>query len=162
MSLKDRGLFVLITGFGTGLAPFASGTFGTLPAVAIGWILQRWIHGQELAIWLLALALVLLAVGCSVTGFVARVLRSKDPAEFVLDEIVGYLLTLAMISFFVDPTLWAHGAAFFFFRLFDVVKPPPARQLEHLPGALGIMLDDVMAGIYAGLVLIGLWYAELI
>jgi phosphatidylglycerophosphatase A len=163
MSIGDRLLFVLITGFGTGLAPFASGTFGTLPAVAIGWLMQHYWFKEDgdhrsLAIALIVLAVVLFAIGFFTTGFVERVLLTKDPKPFVLDEIVGYFVTLGMFCFLAQPTIYTHGAAFFFFRLFDVLKPSPARELENWKGAPGIMSDDVVAGIYAGLVLIGLHY----
>jgi len=162
MSIGDRLLFPLITGFGTGFAPMASGTFGTLPAVAIGLGLQYVWQGRELALALLGLAAVLLAIGCAVTGFVQRQLGAKDPKQFVLDEIVGYLITLGILALVVDPSLYGHAAAFFFFRLFDVLKLSPARELEHLEGAKGIMLDDVAAGVQAGVVLLGLWYVDLI
>ena len=162
MSWVDRVWFVLITGFGTGLAPVASGTFGTLPAVGIGLLMQQRWQGVELAVALAVLALVLLGIGCAATGFVKRQWTGGDPGAFVLDEIVGYLITLALLCCFTDPTLMAHGAAFLLFRLFDVIKPWPANRLEYIPGAPGIMLDDVMAGVYAGLGLIVLWFLELL
>lgn len=163
MSIGDRLLFVLITGFGTGLAPVASGTFGTLPAVAIGWLMQHYWFKDDgdhrgLAIALMVLAFVLFFIGFFSTGFVDRVLQVKDPKPFVLDEIVGYFVTLGLFCFVATPSIYAHGAAFFFFRLFDVIKPSPARELERWKGAPGIMADDVAAGVYAGLVLIGLHY----
>ncbi len=161
MSIPDRALYILITGFGTGLAPVASGTFGTLPAVVVGAVLQIWWQGQDLA-WILGgLSLIFLLIGCSTSKFVLRVFKSKDPKPFVLDEIVGYFIALGMIAAVVEggPSPTAHALCFFFFRLFDVLKPAPARQLEALPGAYGIMMDDVFAGIYAGLVVIGLAWA---
>jgi phosphatidylglycerophosphatase A len=71
----------------------------------------------------------------------------------VLDEVVGYLVTLLTYALVrgVMPDAFGHLAAFFAFRVFDVLKPQPARKLEDLPGAWGIMVDDQMAGIYAGL-----------
>ena len=158
MSLRDRVWFVLITGLGTGLAPVASGTFGTLPAVGVGLLMQEWWSAGQLAVALGITALVLFVIGCAATGFVRRTFTTGDPGAFVLDEIVGYLVTLAIFCCFADPTWIAHGAAFFLFRLFDVLKPWPANRLEYVPGAPGIMLDDVMAGVYAGLGLIALWY----
>lgn len=163
MSIGDRLLFILVTGFGTGLAPVASGTFGTLPAVAIAWSMQHvWFsepgdHGN-LAIALIALAVVLFVIGFFTTGFVDRILKTKDPKPFVLDEIVGYFVTLGMFCFLAQPSIYAHAAAFFFFRLFDVIKPSPARELERWKGAPGIMSDDVIAGIYSGLALMALHY----
>ena len=161
MSIGDRMLFILITGFGTGLAPVASGTFGTLPAVAIAWLMQYYWFADDgdhrsLAIALMVLALVLFVIGCATTSFVDRILKTKDPKPFVLDEIVGYFVTLGIFCFLKSPDIYAHASAFFFFRLFDVIKPSPARELERCKGALGIMADDVAAGVYAGLVLLGL------
>ena len=75
-----------------------------------------------------------------------RTFAGKDPGAFVLDEIVGYLLALAIyVAVRGDPTVLAHAACFFFFRAFDVLKTYPANRLEQLPGAPGIMLDDVAA-----------------
>ena len=112
---------------------------------------QLW-SGTSLVVAFSVTAAVLLAIGCSLTGFSDRTFKKKDPGAFVLDEIVGYLITVAIFSaVYGDPGFWGHFTAFFAFRGFDVLKPPPARQFEALPGAPGIMLDDVMAGIYAGL-----------
>ena len=163
MSIGDRLLFVLITGFGTGLAPVASGTFGTLPAVAIGWLMQHFWFKDEgshraFAVALIVLAVVLFVIGSATSGFVDRVLQTKDPKPFVLDEIVGYFVTLGLFCLVAKPSLYAHGAAFFFFRLFDVLKPSPAREFERIPGAPGIMADDAVAGVYAAIAMIALHY----
>jgi phosphatidylglycerophosphatase A len=154
MSLADRARWLLATGCGLGLAPVASGTFGTLGGVALALLLQLWFEGTALGLGLAALALVLLAGGCSLTDWTARVLRHKDPKPFVLDEIVGYLVALAIVTLVRgDPSPTAHVAGFLVFRAFDVLKPWPAYRLEYLPGAPGIMLDDFAAGVYSGLVL---------
>ena len=160
MTFMDRILYALITGFGTGLAPVASGTFGTIPAVVLGVVLQVWWRGPQLALILFILAAVLLAVGCGTSGFVDRTFAGKDPRPFVLDEIVGYLLALGMISLAMEagPSAWAHGWCFLWFRAFDVLKLPPCDRLEELPGAFGIMLDDVAAGVYAGGCLLAMHY----
>ena len=165
MSVADRLLYFLVTGFGTGLAPVASGTFATIPAVVIGAVLQIWWQGPELALVLFLLALVLLAVGCATSSFIERTFTGKkDPGAFVLDEIVGYLLALAIIAVVTDngPSPWAHGWCFLLFRGFDVLKPPPADRFEELPGAAGVMLDDVAAGVYAGLCLLVMYYFGLL
>ncbi|MHC5071526.1 MAG: phosphatidylglycerophosphatase A, partial [Planctomycetota bacterium] len=111
MTIVDRILYVLITGFGTGLAPVASGTFGTIPAVVLAVVLQIWWQGPQLALILFVLAAVLLALGCSTSGFVERIFEGKDPGAFVLDEIVGYLLALGMIALVMKqgPSPWAHA-----------------------------------------------------
>ncbi len=154
MSLGDRIRWLLVTGCGLGLAPVASGTFGTLGGVALALLLQVWLTGASLGIGLAALGAVLLAVGCSFTSFTVRILKAEDPKPFVLDEIVGYLVAVAILTFWRgDPSPTGHAAAFVVFRAFDVWKPWPANRLEYVPGAPGIMLDDAAAGVYSGLVL---------
>ena len=155
MSSGDRLRFVLVTGFGLGLAPVAPGTFGTLAGVVPAVLIGLALHGRELAIGLWVLAGVLLAFGCAQTDFSRRTFHKEDPGPFVLDEVVGYLVTVAVYATLcgdVSPT--AHAVAFLAFRAFDVVKPPPCRRLEELHGAAGIMLDDVAAGLYAGAVVV--------
>lgn len=160
MSIADRLRWLLATGCGLGLAPVASGTFGTLGGVVLALLLQVWLRDATLGWALLALAALLLALGCSLTDWTRRILRSDDPKPFVLDEIVGYLLALAILALLRgDPSPTAHVACFLVFRAFDVVKLWPADRLEYLPGAPGIMLDDVAAGVYSGVVLAALpWF----
>ncbi len=156
MSVLDRLRFLLITGFGLGLAPVAPGTFGTLagvvPAVWIGYACET----QTAAITLWALSVVLLLFGCLQTEFSDRVFQRKDPGAFVLDEVVGFFVAAAIYFAWtgaLTPVGWA--LCFAFFRLFDIVKLQPAKRLEEFPGAWGIMLDDVAAGVWAGLALVG-------
>lgn len=159
MTAADRVLFLLVTGLGLGLIPFASGTFGTLPAVALGVLGQRlWFRSahRQMACALWSAAAVLLILGWGATGLVERAFEAEDPKSFTLDEVVGYFLTLGMICWLQVPTWRTHFASFLSFRLFDILKPSPAREVEHWRGAPGIMADDVVAGIYAGLVLLAL------
>ncbi|NLW50141.1 MAG: phosphatidylglycerophosphatase A [Candidatus Brocadiaceae bacterium] len=141
----------LASSFGLGYAPFAPGTFGTLPAVAlyvaIALAAPAARHGAFLGG---ALALVcLLAV--PLAGWAERHWGRKDPQRFVLDEVAGFLLT---VTFFrVDSVVATAVWAFCVTRVFDVVKPPPVRQLEKLPGGWGVLLDDLCASVYAVLVL---------
>jgi len=137
---------VVAFGFGTGLAPFAPGTAGTLAAWAIGW--------AALAYWppqaLLALAGVLFIAGvwaCEVTG---RHLGVADHGAMVWDEIVAFLLVLAI----VPRELGWQAAAFVAFRFFDIVKPPPIRYFEkRYVGGFGVMFDDLVAAGYTLLAL---------
>lgn len=144
----------LITSGGLGLSPFASGTVGTLGGVALAITLQWLCPGNEIWAWSIAAA-VLCLWGCLQSDYVARTWPKKDPGQFVLDEVVGYLVTLITFALITGdiPMAMGHAGAFFWFRLFDVWKPQPTRWLEGLPGAWGIMLDDQMAGIYAGILL---------
>jgi len=100
---------------------------------------------------------VLFTFGCLQTEFVARTWPKEDPGAFVLDEVVGYLVTLIVYALIAGrlPDGLGHTVAFFSFRLFDIWKLQPARKLEDLPGALGIMADDQMAGVYAGVAMWG-------
>lgn len=151
MSLLDRLRYLLITSCGLGLSPFAPGTVGTFGGVALAVLLQATLRDQALLAWWIAAA-VLFAFGCTTTKFVARTFPTEDPGAFVLDEVVGYLVTVAVYASLRSmPDALGHAAAFFAFRFFDVAKIQPARKLEDLPGAYGIMADDQMAGLYAGL-----------
>jgi phosphatidylglycerophosphatase A len=151
MTPVDRARYLLVTGFGLGLAPVAPGTFGTLAGVVPAVVMSVCLDGSTLLLWLWGSASFLLGLGCLQSGFSQRVFGRADPGAFVLDEMVGYLVTVAVYTSVqgdVSPT--AHGVAFLAFRAFDVLKPPPVDRLEELPGALGIMMDDVGAGVYAG------------
>lgn len=155
MSLGDRLRFLLVTSCGLGLSPVAPGTVGTLGGVALAVVLQASLGGTSgyLAGTWFGVAAFLFLLGCKQTAFVQRTFPNEDPGAFVLDEVVGYLVTVATYALLAQkvPDATAHAAAFFAFRVFDVWKPQPARKLEDLPGAIGIMADDQMAGVYAGL-----------
>ena len=137
------GIFAF--GFGSGLARVAPGTVGTLLAVPLGWFLK-----QLPALWYGPVLLLLFLAGIYVCGAASRRLGQHDPGGIVWDEMVGYWLTVALI-----PVTWAWWlAAFLLFRLFDILKPWPIRQVEkRLGGGLGIMADDVIAALYAMAVL---------
>ena len=154
MSFLDRIRWCLITGCGLGTSPFAPGTIGTLGGVILAVGLQWATPGHFVWAWVVA-ASVLFTYGCLESKFVARTWPKKDPGQFVLDEIVGYLVTVIVYSLLRHrvPDAMDHMAAFFAFRVFDVVKIQPCRKLEEIPGAVGIMADDQVAGVYAGLVM---------
>lgn len=141
-------LFAL--GFGTGLSPRAPGTFGTLVALPAAWLMLEWPLGSRIAV-----VAALFAVGIWICGESARRLQTHDHPGIVFDEIVGLLATALVLP--GDP--WWLLAAFVLFRLFDIVKPWPIRDLDHrLTGGFGIMLDDLMAAVYAAAGLAGLRY----
>jgi phosphatidylglycerophosphatase A len=158
MSVADRIRWLLITSGGLGCSPWAPGTVGTLGGVVLGVLLQWAFPAHAVLAWSIA-AVALFGFGITQTAFVARTWPKEDPGHFVLDEVVGYLVTLVTYALLARPefvTPMAHTAAFFAFRAFDVLKIQPARKLEDLPGALGIMADDQMAGVYAG---VAIWLA---
>jgi len=135
---------VIATAFGAGFSPIAPGTAGSLVGLALFWPLQLtppWVQ-----------VLVTVAVyfaGVAASTRLAQRLGRKDPGAAVVDEVVGMWLALLFLPF----TPATAAAAFLLFRVLDVFKPYPARQLESLPGGWGIMTDDVIAGVYANLVL---------
>jgi phosphatidylglycerophosphatase A len=139
---------VLATWFYLGYAPKAPGTAGSLGALAIAWPLVQYVAFPPWAFAVLAAALLAPAIWAA--DVTARETGKKDPQIVVVDEVVGQWLTLAGAMRF-NAVSWI--AALILFRAFDMLKPPPCRQLEGVPGGAGIVLDDVMAGVYGALVL---------
>ena len=129
-------------GFGSGLAPVAPGTFGTLAGLAL-------YHALALALPPLAiafLAIPLFFVGVWACGVTGRDLGAHDHGAMVWDEIVAFLPLAALAS----ASLWLQAVAFALFRLFDIWKPYPIRRVErHVKGGMGVMVDDVIAAAYA-------------
>jgi phosphatidylglycerophosphatase A len=140
------GLAVFIATFGyVGFFPIAPGTAGSLAALVL-YALVRWAGTPAVE---LVTIVAVFAIGIWAATGTERALARKDPGPVVIDEVLGMLITLA----FLPLSPWGIVAGFLIFRLFDVIKPFPAGRLEHLPGGLGIMADDAMAGVYAHLVL---------
>ena len=140
------GAFLIATWFGCGYAPKAPGTAGSLAALLIA-IALHWYGGYGR--WtLLLLTALLLAPGIWSAGVVAKRTNQPDPQIVVVDEVIGQWITLAGAST-LNWKSWLF--AFAFFRILDIWKPPPARQFERLPGGVGIVADDVMAGLYGAL-----------
>ena len=131
----------LAFGFGSGLSRFAPGTMGTMVAIPFSFLLKQL---PPYLFWVILIALLL--IGIYLCGSTARRLGKHDPGGIVWDEMVGYWLTVAFI-----PMQWPWLlAAFVLFRLFDIFKPWPIRQSEKLfRGGLGIMVDDIIAALYA-------------
>ena len=146
----DRLFLFIATGAGSGYLPKAPGTWGTLVGLLLWWPLA----GLSLTAYLATVA-VLFIVGVASAGAAEKILDRGDPGVVVIDEIVGVLIALAAVPLHPAAAL----AGFALFRLFDIAKPFPVGWLDrHLHGGLGIMLDDVAAGLYALLVLhLGLW-----
>ncbi len=147
MKLVDRlKLGVVSCGY-LGCAPFAPGTFGTLGGVAIAWALR---DSENYLPWLLSIAAVLYVIGRSLGDWSEKHAGGKDPGFFVLDEVIGYMVTVAWVE---GPTLLSLAVAFVVFRFFDILKPPPGRNVERIGGGDGILLDDVVAGLYGWLLI---------
>lgn len=126
----------------------APGTAGTLGSVAAAWLLHRYAGFLPLHFGALAVAATVPAMWAA--GEIARVNGGKDPQVVVVDEVVGLWVTLAGATH-LNWKSWL--GAFILFRAFDIVKPPPVRQMERIPGGAGIVADDLAAGICAALVL---------
>lgn len=136
---------LIACGLGTGAMPVAPGTFGTLAAIPL-YLLFTHLSVSMYVACLLAL----FVLGVWLCAYTARALGTHDHPGIVWDEIVGYLITMTSVPFDWKWIL----AGFFLFRFFDIVKPWPIRWLdERIPGGFGIMLDDVLAGIYAAICL---------
>jgi phosphatidylglycerophosphatase A len=147
--------FVLSYG-GLGNGPVAPGTWGTLGAMVTAAALLR-IPAVQADFRLVAVAWVVVAIGLTVllTPEIEAD-AGKDPGVIVMDEVAGYWTTLLA---FENPGWPELAAAFFVFRFFDIVKPWPANVFEKLPSGWGVVLDDVMGGIYGALLLLlAVWF----
>ena len=140
-TLRDPVHFVAF-GFGAGLAPRAPGTFGSLVGLLAAW------GSLELPLlWRVALVLAVIGSGVWICGESARRLQRHDDQRIVFDEIAGVLLTSLVVQ---KSSVLALVLVFVFFRFFDILKPWPIRDVDHsLHGGLGIMLDDLIAALYA-------------
>lgn len=145
--MRYRPAWLFATWFGCGYSRVAPGTVGSLAAILLAWPLSRIGLGR---IHFLILAFALLYPAVRAASIVAADSRRKDPQVVVIDEVLGQWLTLAGALRF---DLLTFALAFGLFRLFDIWKPPPIRLIEQIPGGAGIVLDDMMAGAYAALVL---------
>jgi phosphatidylglycerophosphatase A len=137
---SGKTALVLSTWFGSGCLPIAPGTFGTLAAVPLILVLNNF------GIWYSAITL-LIVVGIAVwsAGLTQDLLEKEDPSEIVIDEVAGFLLATALLPF----SWLSFGLVFFLFRFFDILKPYPIKHLERLRGGIGIVMDDLLAGLYA-------------
>lgn len=139
-------VMLLAFGFGSGLMPKAPGTAGTLVAIPFAVMLSRLSFVMECLV-----IAVMFAVGIWLCRYAADRLKVHDHPGIVWDEIVGYALTVLFVP---DNWIW-WTLGFVLFRLFDIVKPWPIREMDHrIHGGLGIMLDDVAAAVYAALCLV--------
>lgn len=156
---RNRLAWALATVFGAGLLRPAPGTWGSLAALPLLWLLH-----QAGGFWAVALGTgVALAVGLWAIAEVTRGAADHDPGEVVIDELVGQWLALWPVSFGAQfagadiLALWPGWiAAFILFRLFDIWKPGPVGWADRRSGTFGVMFDDVFAGLIAGLLVIAL------
>ena len=163
LSAEQRGALLrdprgwLASAFGSGLFPRAPGTFGTLTALPVCW----WLGAHTSLTWYLLIWTLIFAIGCWSAGWVIGTLQVEDPGVVVIDEWVGMALTWLPVAYWPGPhsqLLWL-GPAFLIFRVCDIAKPWPASWADQkLHGGFGAMFDDVLAGVWAALlVLAGLY-----
>ncbi len=143
-----RLAWLLGTGLGVGLVPVAPGTFGSLWGPPMMWGVQH--SGLPLP-GIILFAITMAVIGVPICGRAAREMGREDPGSVVFDEIAAFpLVFLPVIAEGIPIGPVAGVIGFAWFRLFDISKPWPIRRLEHFHGGLGIMLDDLLAGAYAG------------
>lgn len=147
MFLRRLGVFVATCAH-VGYAPFAPGTFGS----AVGLVIYYFVRRQASTTVELGTIAVMFVIGLWSATEAEHHFGGIDPGPVVIDEVIGMLITLALHPVDVAGAI----VGFLIFRVLDVVKPWPARRLETLPGGFGVVLDDVMAGIYGNLLMWGL------
>jgi phosphatidylglycerophosphatase A len=135
---------LVATALGSGYSPVAPGTAGSAVGLLLFWPLARLPIAAQVAV-----TVIVLLAGVAAASHLARRLGIEDPAVVVIDEVVGMWVTLL----FLPLTAYTAVVGFLAFRVMDVFKPYPARQLERLHGGWGIMADDLMAGVYANLLI---------
>lgn len=133
-----------IATWGVGYIPLAPGTFGSLVGIGVFLLLKSWMV-QVVAIVLITWA------GIWAASRVERIFGLKDPGKIVVDEVAGQMIGLLPLSVFAFGKVWII-VSFILFRLFDIFKPYPARRFESLRSGLGVMADDLVAGLYAAVV----------
>ncbi len=145
----------IVTGLGTGYLPIAPGTWGSAAAMVVFLVVAFGSGGLGICVWsTMAVVMVISSVACVALGeFTQTCFGRKDPSECTIDEWAGQSLTYIFLPLGVGAGDFFVVAAvgFFAFRLFDIVKPAPARQLEKLPLGWGVLTDDLAAGVYANI-----------
>jgi phosphatidylglycerophosphatase A len=138
-----RFILFLSSNAGLGYAPVASGTFGTLAGIPAYWLLAK----LPPALWLLTV-LAFFFLSCWVADVAGKIYGIVDDGRIVIDELIGYLVTIALLPFSWKTAI----LGFLLFRFFDIAKPQPARYFDRqIKNGYGVVLDDVVAGLYAAL-----------
>lgn len=154
-TLKNKICLFAATACGLGLSPIAPGTFGTLLGVAAHLAVEQWCAESSRHTMLLVIFLAVCVAHFLLTPWALARWNDDDPGHFVLDEVAGYLVVPLLVK--SGPLWFVALAGFLLFRIFDIIKIPPARQIDReMHGAWGILLDDLVSGLYAaGLVHLG-------
>ncbi len=146
MSFKHRIITFFVTFGYFGYSPYIPGTIGTLGGVLIFYLLSNYY------LYYIGVILIILVLGIWLSGIAEKdIFKTKDSQKIVIDEVAGFLIS--MISFTTEDHWGFILLGFIFFRIFDIVKPYPIKQIQGLEGGIGIMADDILAGIYTNLLL---------
>ncbi|OHB44984.1 MAG: hypothetical protein A2Y13_05710 [Planctomycetes bacterium GWC2_45_44] len=145
---------IILSCFGLGFMPIAPGTWGSLLPIGLFWVIHHFWPNIGVLLAVLAVLTTLSSISCVVlAGSAEKITNKKDPGWIVIDEVAGQSVALLPAAFAGENILLVCAAAFILFRIFDILKPWPIRNAEKLPGGFGILLDDILAGIYAAAVL---------
>lgn len=151
-SFAKKISYFIALGFGSGLSPKAPGTCGTIAILILSYLFLLYFGSPSIELrvlfCLIACILNILCVNAILGDYPEG--NGKDPQEIVIDEFAGFLMTMIFLP-------WSAGSlilGFILFRIFDISKPPPISYLEDAPGSYGILLDDIGAGVIAGLILL--------
>jgi len=151
-------LALAIATFGVGYLPVAPGTWGSLVGVGIYLLLRLGLRDRGFTFFAIEVVVILLITfsGIWAASQTERITEKKDPGKVVVDEVAGQLISLLPVSLLPSWSSWKLWVivSFVLFRVFDIVKPYPARRMEGLHGGLGIMADDLVAGAYGALLML--------
>jgi len=153
MATSEKIIKLLATGFGSGLSPFAPGTMGTLVGIPVCLICLPLTWP-----WRFVFVIALSALAVFISGRAEKIYSKKDDQRIVIDEIAGFQVAILPVAI----TGLNICAAFILFRIFDIWKPFPVNRLQDLPGGWGVVMDDVGAGIYAGVLMLALNYSGIL
>ena len=153
MAASEKIIKLLATGFGSGLSPFAPGTMGTLVGIPVCLFCLPLTWSVRFVF-----VIVLSALAIFISGRAETIYSNKDDQRIVIDEIAGFQVAMLPVAI----TGLNICAAFVLFRIVDIWKPFPVNRLQDLPGGWGVVIDDVAAGIYAGVIILSLNYAGVI
>jgi phosphatidylglycerophosphatase A len=153
MAASEKIIKLLAAGFGSGLSPFAPGTMGTLVGIPVCLVCLPLTWPVRFLF-----VIVLSALAIFVSGRAETIYSNKDDQRIVIDEIAGFQVAMLPVAI----TGLNICTAFVLFRIFDIWKPFPIRNLQNLPGGWGVVIDDIAAGIYAGVIMLALNYVGII
>lgn len=137
----NRTLLLIATFFNIGRMPLAPGTWASMVTMLTYYIINPYLE----SFWAKIISLIIIfLIGIPAAGYAERYFKKKDPGQCVIDEVAGQMVCLIFIPY----SFAYYLAAFFIFRFFDIIKPFPIRYIERIPRGFGIMVDDIIAGLY--------------